>query len=260
MTHPSTAGMRKVLLEDDQRDIGVPMLLHTADSLAGDDDPGRFSTAGYLHQAALGRRLLETGDLGGDPTRAHLLSLNFHAVPPQVRDDAEERIRRVLTFGRPWDPDEDTADGGPDDNDPDRDGGGLRVMVCFYDGDRDTGLFAARLCQELGVRAWFLPVFATTLETGARLSDAELSSVAQDHELAFHTASHRSAVEITPANQQAEVLEPIERLTRAAGGRVPRLAAWRGGARFDEAALGDQRIRELGVRYLVSNWSVEPVG
>ena len=245
MTQPSTAGMRKAVLEDDQRHVGVPMLLHTADSLVADADPGRFSTAGYLHQAALGRRLLETGDLGGDATGAHLLSLNFHAVPVWARAEAEERIRRVLALGRPYDPDGDAA--------------GLRVMLAFYDGDRDTGHFADQLCQELQVRAWFFPVVSTTLETGPRLTDDELAGIAQHHELAFHTASHRSAAEITPGNQQAEVLGPIERLTRA-GGRVPRLAAWRGGARFDEHALGDSLIRDLGVRYLVSNWSIEPVG
>jgi len=248
MTRPSTAGMRKAVLEDDQRHIGVPMLLHTADTLdaGAGADPGRFSTAGYLHQAALGRRLLETGDLGGDSTAAHLLSLNFHAVPTWARDRAEDRIRRVLTLGRPYDPDDDDA-------------GGLRVMLAFYDGDRDTGHFADRLCQELQVGAWFFPVVSTTLETGPRLTDDELAGIAEHHELAFHTASHRSAVEITPGNQQAEVLGPLERLTRA-GGRVPRLAAWRGGARFDDRALGDSLIRDLGVRYLVSNWSVEPVG
>ena len=245
MTQPSTAGMRKAVLEDDQRHIGVPMLLHTADTLAAHADPGRFSTAGYLHQAALGRRLLETGDLDGDSTGAHLLSLNFHAVPTSARARAVERIRRVVALGRPYDPDDDA--------------GGLQVMLAFYDGDRDTGHFADRLCQELQVRAWFFPVVATTLETGPRLSDDELAGIGEHHELAFHTASHRSAAEITPANQQVEVLGPMERLTRA-GGRVPRLAAWRGGARFDDRTLGDSLISDLGVRHLVSNWSIEPVG
>jgi hypothetical protein len=245
MTEPSTAGMRKAVLDDDQRDIGVPMLLHTAASLARDVDPGRFSTAGYLHQAALGRRLLETGDLDGEPTGAHLLSLNFHEIPPACRDEAADRVRRAAALGEPYDPDD-----GID---------GLRVMVAFYDADRDTGLFAARLCRELGVRAYFFPVDATTLETGPRLTDDDLATIAEHHELCFHTATHRSAREITPANQEREVAAPIERLTRAAG-RPPRLAAWRGGARFDAGTLGDQLVRDLGVRHLVSNWSIEPVG
>jgi peptidoglycan/xylan/chitin deacetylase (PgdA/CDA1 family) len=245
MTQPSTAGMRKAVLEDDQRDIGVPMLLHTAASLAQNLDPGRFSTAGYLHQAALGRRLLETGDLDGEQTGASLLSLNFHEVPPACRQEAEDRIRRAVALGEPYDPDE--AVDGP------------QVMVAFYDADRDTGLFADRVCRELGVRAYFFPVDATTLETGPRLSDDDLARIAEHHELCYHTATHRSAREITARNQESEVRAPIERLTRAAG-RPPRLAAWRGGARFDAGTLGDQLLRDLGVRHLVSNWSIEPVG
>jgi hypothetical protein len=245
MTSPSTAGMRRAVLEDDQRDIGVPMLLHTARSLAADDGPDRFSTAGYLAQAALGRRLLETGDVGEERSAASLLSLNFHAVPPQNRDEAEQRIRRAVTLGEAYDPDEATD--------------GLRVMVAFYDADRDTGLFADRLCRELGVRAYFFPVDATTLETGTRLTDDDLAAVAEHHELCFHTSTHRSAREITPANQEVEVVAPLARLTRASG-RLPRLAAWRGGARFDAATLGDTLLRDLGVRHLVSNWSIEAVG
>jgi Polysaccharide deacetylase len=240
--------MRKAIFEDDQSDIGVPMLLHTAASLAQDPDPGRFGTAGYLHQAALGRRLLETGDLDGEQGAAPLLSLNFHAIPPDCRPEAENRIRRATTLGEPFDPD------GPDDGVD-----GLRVMVAFYDADRDTGLFADRLCRELGVRAYFFPVEVTSLETGPRLTDDDLTSIAEHHELCFHTATHRSAREITPGNSATEVTAPVERLTRAAG-RPPRLAAWRGGARFHAGTLGDQMLRDLGVRHLVSNWSIEPVG
>jgi hypothetical protein len=236
--------MRKAVLEDDQRDVGVPMLLHTAASLGQDVDPGRFSTAGYLHQAALGRRLLETGDLDGEQTGARLLSLNFHEIPLACRDEAAERVRRVATLGKPYDPDEDVED--------------LRVMVAFYDADRETGLFADRLCRELGVRAYFFPVDATTLETGPRLADDDLATIAEHHELCFHTATHRSAREITPANQEREVVAPIERMARAAG-RPPRLAAWRGGARFDSGTLGDRMLRDLGVRHLVSNWSIERI-
>ena len=44
---------------------------------------------------------------------------------------------------------------------------------------------------------------------------------------------------------------------RAVTGRAPRIAAWRGGTRFDPALLGNRVLRELGVTPLVSNWSVE---
>ena len=133
------------------------------------------------------------------------------------------------------------------------------MAVAFYDGDADTGRFADRLCQDLGVRAWFFPVDLTALEHGPRLTDDDLAAIARHHELGFHTSTHRSAAEITPENQEAEVLGPVARLIRASG-RAPRLAAWRGGARFDASALGDRLLRDLGVGHLVSNWSVEPVG
>ena len=250
MTDLATAGLRKAVLEDDQRHIGVPMLLHTSASLGADPAGAPISTAGYLHQAALGRRLLESGDLGEETSTAPLLSLNFHAVPAELRDRAADRVRRVVALGAPFDPD---ALPGPGQD------AGLQVVVAFYDGDRDTAHFADRLCRDLGVRAWFFPVDATALEDGPRLGDEDLTEIAEHHELAFHTSTHLAAAEITPENQEAEVLAPVRRLAEASG-RVPRLAAWRGGARFDDRALGDRLLRELGVRHLVSNWSVEPLG
>lgn len=239
----TTAGLSRVVLTDDQRHIGVPMLLYTPDCLPQPGDADAFGTAGYLRQAGLGRRLLETGDTG-EETTARLLTLNFHAVPLEHRRAAEERVRGVLDLGEPYDPDSGTD--------------GPRVMVAWYDGERDTGLWAADLCSRLGVRAYFFPVEHTALESGPRLADDELGTIAGQHELCFHTASHHSAAEITSDNREVEVLGLLDRLTRAAG-RVPRLAAWRGGARFDAATLGDQLIRDAGVRHLVSNWSVEPV-
>ncbi|WP_375425153.1 hypothetical protein [uncultured Friedmanniella sp.] len=245
----TTAGLSQVVLTDEQRHIGVPMLLHTAGTLPTPDDQPAFSTAGYLRQAALGRRLLETGATGGaagngGPTTARLLTLNFHAVPAEYRRASAERVRRVLDLGEPYDPD--AADDG------------LRVMVAWYDGERETALWAADLCAGLGVRAFYFPVEHTMLESGPRVSDEDLRSIAGQHELCFHTSTHRSAAEVTTANRDSEVVEPLARLTRAAG-RVPRLAAWRGGARFDPETLGDRLIQGAGVRHVVSNWSVEPV-
>ena len=242
-TGGATAGLSRVVLTDDQRHVGVPMLLHTPASLTG-PEPDRFSTAGYLAQAALGRRLLETGEVGSG-VDGRLLALNFHAVPAEHRRAAEDRIRRLLDLGDPYD--------------PDRPGGSLRVMVAFYDGERETGLWAAALATRLGVRAYFFPLRHTALEHGPRLSDDDLVAVAADHELCFHTATHRSAAEISAANRDAEVLDPLDGLTRA-GGTVPRIAAWRGGARFDPDTDGDRTLAARGVRHLVSNWSVEPIG
>jgi len=245
MTRPSTAGLTAVVLNHDERGIGVPMLLHTAASLGPASAPDLFSTDGYLHQAALGQRLFDTGDLGDAGSGAHLLALNFHQVPLESRDLAAERVRRMLDLGEPYD--------------PDGQGTGPQVALAFYDGDASTARWAADLCAGLGVRAWFYPVDWTSLEDGPRVTDADLADIATAHELAFHTATHRSAAEVTPATVTAEVTAVVERLTRVAG-RPPRLGAWRGGARFDAAELGNQALRDLGVTHLVSNWSVEPVG
>ena len=242
-TGGTTAGLSRVVLTDPQRHIGVPMLLHTPDSLPGPEHAAQFSTDAYLHQTALGRRLLETGDTG-DSTSARLLSLNFHAVPPEYRRTAAERIRRVVDLGEPYDPD--TGTDGP------------RVLVAVYDGERSTGRWAAELCRRLGVRAYYFPLRFTALEDGPRLDDDDLAAIAADHELCFHTSTHRAAAEIDEANVDEEVIAPVSRLTRAAG-RVPRVAAWRGGARFDADTLGDRTVRALGVTHLVSNWSIEPI-
>jgi hypothetical protein len=239
-----TAGLKAVVLNHDERGIGVPMLLHTDASLGSDPAPDLFSTDGYLHQAALGQRLMDTGSLGPTSSGAHLLALNFHAVPPESRRTAAERVRRVLDLGKPYDPG--STDSGP------------QVKVAFYDGDADTAHWAAELCSRLDVRAWFYPVRWTSLEEGRRVDDDELAEIATAHELAFHTATHRSAVEVTPETVSAEVTDVVQRLTHAAG-RPPLLGAWRGGARFDADELGNRAIRDLGVTHLVSNWSVERI-
>lgn len=248
-----TTGLREVVLNDDQRFIGVPMVLHTQRSLA-ESGPAVFSTEGYLRQARLGRELLTSGRLAraaADQAPAALLaapvvSLNFHGVPVEVRGQAEERIRRLLDLGGPFD--------------PERAGEEPQVLVAFYDGDRETGLWGAELCRRLGVRAYFFPLLADAPPPAPtdRLDDGQLAGLVPTHELCFHTASHRAAREVTGDDLAAEVLEPVDRLTRL-GGRVPRLAAWRGGARFDPETLGDRTIRELGLGWLVSNWSIEPI-
>ncbi len=239
-----TAGLTAVVLNHDERGIGVAMQLHTDASLAATPAADLFSTSGYLHQAALGERAMETGRVDADAAGAHLLALNFHAVPPESRRTAAERIRTVLDLGEPYDPDATSTV--------------PQVKVAFYDGDADTARWAAALCTRLRVRAWFYPVTWTSLEDGPRLGDDELAEIATAHELGFHTATHRSAVEVTEATVETEVVDVVRRLTRAAG-RVPRIGAWRGGARFSPDELGNRALRDLGVTHLVTNWSVERI-
>ena len=181
-----------------------------------------------------------------------LLACNYHFILRENRDAVEARLRRLLRLGAGLDLDADVAavDGvlpGP------------RIVVGFYDSYREAGLFGADLCHRLGIRAYFFPVFEPFDEEGtADLTDAELADIATVHEIGFHSSSHRSAVEITEQNLEREVDGPVRRITELAG-RPPRVGAWRGGARFDDSLLANRRLRELGLGYLMTNWSVEVV-
>ncbi len=175
--------------------------------------------------------------------RHRVLSLNFHVVPRSERGLVDERVRRAADLGRSFDPDADTSD--------------PQVLIGFYDGDRDTGLFGAELCHGLGLRAFFFPLLPTEASPSA-FDDDDLAQLGREHELCFHTATHRAAREISEADVESEVRDPVRRLT-AATGRTPRIAAWRGGGRFDPTEPGNAEISRLGVRFLVSNWSVEPL-
>ena len=181
-----------------------------------------------------------------------LLACNYHFILPENRDAVEARLRRLVQLGESLDLDADVPAS-------DRSAPRPRIVVGFYDSYREAGLFGADLCHRLGIRAYFFPVFEPFDEEGtADLTDAELADIAEVHEIGFHSASHRSAAEITEENLAREVDEPVARITELAG-RPPRVGAWRGGARFDDSLLGDRRLRELGVGYLMSNWSVEVV-
>ena len=192
-----------------------------------------------------------------------LLACNYHQILPENRGAVEARLRRLCRFGPALDLDADVAgaagtDGAGSASEP-LPGPGPRIVVGFYDSYRYAALFGADLCHRLGIRAAFFPVFEPFDEEGtADLTDAELADIATAHEIGFHTASHRSAVEVTEENAEREVAEPVRRITELAG-RPPRLGAWRGGARFDESLLGNRMLRDLGVRCLMSNWSVEVV-
>jgi peptidoglycan/xylan/chitin deacetylase (PgdA/CDA1 family) len=214
---------------------GTPVLLHTAESLAR--NPTRFGNVAYRHQANLGRAVLEQGAA----TNAPVLALNFHEILSEERADAAEQLDRLSSLGPSFDPDR------PADE--------LQVMAAFYDGDRGTGLWAADLCSRFGLRAFFYPLRRTYWEPAPRLTDDDLAEIAEDHELCFHTATHRAASKLAGADLEAEVTEPVERITRAQR-RPPRMGAWLGGTRFDSSPA-NRLLRDLGVTHITSNWSVE---
>lgn len=180
--------------------------------------------------------------------RAPLVALNFHRVTDDAWADLEAILLRAIRLGPALDLDEMPGNQPP----------GPRLFVAFYDGYRETGLAGAELCERLGIRAYFFPVFTSGDPERGQLSDDDLRSIAGVHEVGFHSSSHLAANEVTAENLDLEVLGPMRHL-REITGRTPRLGAWRGGARYDERLLANLAVRDLGLRFLVSNWSLEAI-
>jgi Polysaccharide deacetylase len=179
-------------------------------------------------------------------TRTPIVALNFHEITADHRPAVRRSLRHVAGLGPRYDPDEP----GPTD--------GPRVFVAFYDGMRDAALFGAEECADLGLKAYFFPLFDHYDPELANVTDDEWRQIATVHEIGFHTASHAAVTEVTPRTVHREVVEPMIRIQTLAGYR-PRIGAWKGGSRFDPGLIGDRTARACGVRYLVSNWSIERV-
>jgi hypothetical protein len=244
--------LRRLVLAQLDEPGGAAVRLLTTGALATPAPLGEpadvelFSPEAYLRQSELGEQALAGDAVAGTP----VVACNYHDVPPENRRSVEERLRRLRDLGPVLDLDADVA--APPS--------GPRVVVAFYDSYRDAALFGADLCHRLGLRAWFFPLFrAPDDEPGAGgLSDDELADVATAHDLCFHTASHTRVEEITADTVEREVTAVHARLTELAG-RPPRVGAWLGGSRWDDAHLGNRVLRDLGVPYLASNWSIEAV-
>jgi hypothetical protein len=179
-------------------------------------------------------------------TRTPIVALNFHEITTDHRPEVLRSLRHVAGLGPRFDPDEP----GPFD--------GPRVFVAFYDGMRDAALFGAEECANLGLKAYFFPLFEHYDPELANVTDDEWRQIATVHELGFHTASHASVTEVTPRTVHREVVAPMVKIEALAGYR-PRIGAWKGGSRFESGLIGDQTARAYGLRFLVSNWSIERV-
>jgi peptidoglycan/xylan/chitin deacetylase (PgdA/CDA1 family) len=175
-----------------------------------------------------------------------LLALNFHEVPPDWRDEARRRLKQLVAMAPTLDLDRHAPSDGP------------RVVIGWYDGWRDTALFGAEACADLGIRAFFFPITRPQLSGRGTLTPADVAQIATAHEVGLHTATHRSAPAISSTNLRAEVDRPLAELA-AATGRRPRIAAWLLGSRFDPALVANRRLRELGVEFVMSNWSLERI-
>ena len=242
--------------------------------------PDLFSPDAYLLQSALGERLVDarpidrstetgiTAEAPSGPTtsteqawtdqswtdqhstallHSPVIAVNYHDIEPQHRDDVEATLRRVSRVGS-------SVAFGVDDPEP-----GPRILVGFWDGYSPAGLFGADVCQRLGIRACFFPLFDASDEPGTgELTDDELRQIADVHEIGFHTAGHVAADEVTDETAEREVRRPLRRIESITG-MIPRVGAWRGGARFDDRRLGDRILRDSGVTSMVSNWSLERI-
>ena len=88
------------------------------------------------------------------------------------------------------------------------------------------------------------------------VTDDEWRQIAAVHEIGFHTAGHAAVTEVTPRTVQREVVQPMVRVEAIAGYR-PRIGAWKDRSRFDPGLVADQTARAYGMRYVVSDWSIE---
>lgn len=249
--------LRDLILAQTHEGAGVPVLLRTAGPAPGERRP--FGAAAYRVQVDLAVRLLdgtlgsgtadgehEPGSLAAVLLERPVLALNFHRIRRRNQEVVREQLTRAAALGRSFDLDA-----------PEQAPGEVRVLVGFYDGFARTAEFAADLCHDLGLRALFFPIFFAP-RSGRLLTDAQLGDFGREHEVGWHTTSHASAAEVTDALVGPEVEEPFRRIERVTG-RAPRIGAWRGGTRFDDALPGNRALRDLGLTHLVSNWSVERV-
>ncbi|SEQ05013.1 polysaccharide deacetylase family protein [Microlunatus flavus] len=246
--------LRDLILAQTHQGAGVPVLLRTAGPAPGERRP--FGAAAYRTQVDLAVRLLEDtlpartdvepGSLEAQLLERPVLAINFHRIRGRNQQVVRDQLARAAALGRSFDLDA-----------PEQEPGEVRVLVGFYDGFARTAEFAADLCHELGLRALFFPIFFAP-RSGRLLTDAQLADFAREHEVGWHTASHASAAEVTEALVEPEVVEPFRRIERVTG-RAPRIGAWRGGTRFDDALPGNRALRDLGLTHVVSNWSVERV-
>ena len=169
----------RIVEEQGRSPVGIPVLLFTDQTLAVAGraeqdtvvDAGGAMTWGTTwrrwscsppsptwcrrSRAADGRAVTAAtdGDLRWTPARRSalsnrpLLALNFHEVPPDWRGEARRRLRQLAAMAPPLELDRlDEPVDGP------------RIVIGWYDGWRDTALFGAEACADLGLRAFFFPI------------------------------------------------------------------------------------------------------
>ncbi|MFB9377422.1 hypothetical protein ACFFKU_14910 [Kineococcus gynurae] len=154
------------------------------------------------------------------------------------------------------------------------------IVCAFYDGFASAVSVARPVLDDTGLIGWFYPptafldvppaeqpAFARQHQYGVLENPAgrlamtwdDLADLAERHEICGHTATHAAAAAvIEPERVEAEVVEPLARLTEAIG-RVPAAWAWLGGSPRAVGTPGDEAVLAAGVRLHVSNAAIEYV-
>ena len=266
-----STSLKRMILGQAMEATAIPMVLFSSDTLAGGDGPDAQPDRGRARRDRAGHRPGQPAAVllrrlpapvgarrGTGPvtrwtpahsaalTRTPIVALNFHEITADHRTEVRRSLRHVAGLGPRYDPDE----SGPAD--------GPRVFVAFYDGMRDAALFGAEECANLGLKAYFFPLFDHYDPELANVTDDEWRQIATVHEIGFHTAGHAAVTEVTPrtvASRGGRAHGPDrgDRRLPAADRRLEGRVAVRPGL------VGDQTARAYGMRFLVSNWSIERV-
>ena len=147
-------------------------------------------------------------------------------------------------------------------------------VACFFDAHREH-VFAAQVCESLGLAGWVRPVpgftdcpadpqaqycedhdlwLPETPHPDGRITLTwhELAGIARHHVLGAHTATHAVPDQAaTDDDAQRELVEPARRLA-ALNGQHPVVLAWRLGLPHDPSSPATPRVVEAGYRYLLS--------
>jgi hypothetical protein len=148
-------------------------------------------------------------------------------------------------------------------------------VAAFYDGYANHATVAARVCDELGIPAWFFPLtgfvdvpaadqhaYATAHHidlTGEApeppwaMTWDQLEALSARHVVAAHTASHAAAADLTTAEDvRREITEPIARLTEVTG-RLPASFAFLWGTPPVAGTPAGDAVLASGIRYATTN-------
>ncbi|NUS03009.1 MAG: polysaccharide deacetylase family protein [Hamadaea sp.] len=152
----------------------------------------------------------------------------------------------------------------------------------FYEGYLNNATVAARICDELGLIAWF-PIITRFLDCPVpeqrafaeahdiTLVEEELSldrlamtwddvaEIGQRHVVIPHTGSHEEIERVLTAEDvEREIVRPRRDIERVTGREAPGFV-WLHGTEFGGNPVQDDWVREAGYRYQISNTMIQRI-